>query len=275
MSVQSGNEGSAARWPFRIDDAFHGLDARAREALIHSLPGVVFWPLLLWLLAFAGAFIATVIWTLSGAEAGPIAFGTVLMVFIALAYALLMSLFYIWTGSRGYGAAVFRLWPVRWSDPGLALLALLIAILVGGPLSVLIHDLAMLDPTLTVSGGADPNEISNVETYLQAGASAWALALATVIAAPLAEEILFRGWMQPMIIARGVPTVLAILISALFFGLVHMFDGLQVMAYTFFLGIALGVLRQWTGRLAAPVIAHMLNNAWALFGAPFVLQWLG
>ena len=78
--------------------------------------------------------------------------------------------------------------------------------------------------------------------------------------------------MLPMMMARGVPAFFAILISALAFGLIHTPQGLMVVISTFFLGIALGLARVVTGRVAAPVLGHMANNAWAVLVVPRLIE---
>ena len=75
-----------------------------------------------------------------------------------------------------------------------------------------------------------------------------------------------------MMMARGVPALFAIIISALAFGLVHIAQGLMVMTSTFFLALALGAARVWTGRLAAPILGHVANNAWAVFAVPYLIS---
>ena len=154
----------------------------------------------------------------------------------------------------------------------LLLLVMLFMAFVAGRLTVMFHDFAMADPSLTLSGGASREDVSNVDEFAMSGAALWSVILLTLVAAPLAEEILFRGWMLPMMIARGVPVLFAIVISALAFGLLHIAQGLLVMTSTFLLGIALGVARVATGRVAAPLLGHAANNAFAVFAVPALLS---
>ena len=114
--------------------------------------------------------------------------------------------------------------------------------------------------------------VRSVDDIALSGATLWAVVMLSVIAAPVVEEILFRGWMLPMLMARGVPTIFAILISSAAFGLIHTPQGLLVMTTTFFLGVGLGIARVVTGRVAAPVLGHMANNAWAVFVVPQLLE---
>lgn len=84
---------------------------------------------------------------------------------------------------------------------------------------------------------------------------------AIVVAAPLVEELLFRGLLQNAI-ARYVPIWAAILLSSLIFASVHLqpyaIPGLMS------LSIAFGYLYHRTGSLRMNIALHMANNAVAL-----------
>jgi|GEM_PF-1387656 len=264
---------SGVRWPFRSRDAFARLDAeRHRLALIHSLPGVLVWPFLMIALAFAFQFAGGFIWALAGGPDGPVHFDTMAFGAMALAYFAFIGL--MWQRWSRYNAErhAFAVWPIRPTDILAAGLVLVFMALVAGRLSVMFHDFAMADPSLTLSGGASREDLSNVDEFAMSNAALWSVVLLTLVAAPLAEEILFRGWMLPMMIARGVPVLFAILISALAFGLLHIAQGLLVMTSTFLLGVALGVARVATGRVAAPLLGHVANNAFAVFAVPALLS---
>jgi membrane protease YdiL (CAAX protease family) len=83
------------------------------------------------------------------------------------------------------------------------------------------------------------------------------LILIVGIGAPVVEEIFYRGLLQRSLERRfGVwPAILG---SALLFGVSH-FQLLQLPALVLF-GIVLGLLAQRTGRLAAPIAAHIVFN---------------
>jgi uncharacterized protein len=84
---------------------------------------------------------------------------------------------------------------------------------------------------------------------------------AIAIAAPLVEELLFRGLLQNAF-ARRMPIWAAILLSSLFFAAVHLqpyaIPGLMS------LSIAFGYLYHRTGSLRMNIMLHMANNAAAL-----------
>jgi uncharacterized protein len=85
--------------------------------------------------------------------------------------------------------------------------------------------------------------------------------VAIAIAAPLVEELLFRGLLQNAL-ARHLPVWGAILLSSLVFALVHLqpyaIPGLMS------LSIAFGYLYHRTGSLRMNIALHMVNNAVAL-----------
>lgn len=91
----------------------------------------------------------------------------------------------------------------------------------------------------------------------------WVVLLVIVVAvgAPLIEEFVYRAMIQQSLQSR-VDEVLAVVIAAAFFAAIHLqpveFPGL------FLVGLLLGVLYQRTGRLAAPILAHMAFNATGL-----------
>jgi membrane protease YdiL (CAAX protease family) len=117
------------------------------------------------------------------------------------------------------------------------------------------------------------------------------LAIVTVVAvvvAPLAEEFLFRvllqGWLEKRQVVRqgfapgelAVPGYAPMVVSALFFGLLHLGHGADPIPL-FVLGLFLGYAYRATHRIIAPLAMHMLVNSvamvelWAIYfrgGAP-------
>ena len=83
-----------------------------------------------------------------------------------------------------------------------------------------------------------------------------------VIVAPIAEEILFRGYLLGKL-RKYAPLWVAIIVTSLIFAIVHFAwnVGLDVFA----LSIALCLLRVMTGSLWASIMLHMLKNSVAFF----------
>ena len=88
-----------------------------------------------------------------------------------------------------------------------------------------------------------------------------AMFFAIVVAAPVVEELLFRGMLQNAL-AKYLPIWGAILLSSFLFALVHgqpyAIPGLMS------LSLAFGYLYHRTGSLRTNIILHMANNAFAL-----------
>lgn len=90
--------------------------------------------------------------------------------------------------------------------------------------------------------------------------------ITVAIAAPLGEELFFRGFALPAL-RRSFGTVFAVLVSGALFSALHMdpvgFVGLLE------IGVMLALLRLWSGSLWPSVLAHAVNNGIA--GAAFML----
>src|SRR3954471_741530 len=105
-----------------------------------------------------------------------------------------------------------------------------------------------------------PEEQTAVHTIRSA--TSWfdrvVLGFATILLAPFAEEVLFRGILYPWIKNAGFP-LLALWGTSLLFAGVH-FNLLSFPAL-FLLAIVLTLLYEKTGNLLAPIAAHSLFNA--------------
>ena len=89
--------------------------------------------------------------------------------------------------------------------------------------------------------------------------------LLIVIAAPVSEEICFRGMLFGGL-RRRYPRVAAALLSALIFGGLHALTGLSAVAPLIAFGFILCLLYEKTGSIVPGIILHMLNNSAALIG---------
>jgi len=80
-------------------------------------------------------------------------------------------------------------------------------------------------------------------------------ALLLASASGLAEELFFRGALQPRV---------GLVVASVLFGALHLVPRRELMPWTAFavvMGFVLGVLFEWTGSLLAPVVAHTVINA--------------
>lgn len=153
---------------------------------------------------------------------------------------------------------------LSWSDIGLGILGFLPYILVSAAIvwvgTELLH---VIDPD--VGQDIPFQDLSGQLEYLVAF-------LTLVVMAPLAEELLFRGYFLGRMSER-VNKWLAVVVTAGVFGLMHLLGGgenglvLQwgAAADTFAIGLVLGSLRIITGSIWAGVILHALKNAIAYY----------
>lgn len=95
------------------------------------------------------------------------------------------------------------------------------------------------------------------------GGSDFTLAfVALVILAPVAEEIVFRGWLYGKLRARMTALPAIILVSGLF-GVMHGQWNVGVTVFT--MSLAMCVMRELTGTIWAGIILHMLKNGIAFY----------
>lgn len=85
-------------------------------------------------------------------------------------------------------------------------------------------------------------------------------ALAVVVAAPVAEEMFFRGFLQGRL-RQGFGPVLAIGLTTIAFSLVHYSGNLLHPLGVAVMSIGCGVLRERTGSLWPAILLHAVNNS--------------
>ncbi len=88
------------------------------------------------------------------------------------------------------------------------------------------------------------------------------LIIAVAIIAPIGEELLFRGFLQQFLEKNWKDITRAILITSLFFSIIHMNPYWFIQIYV--LGVMLGFLSWKTNSIFPPLILHALNNGTAL-----------
>lgn len=121
-----------------------------------------------------------------------------------------------------------------------------------------------------VAGGGDPlthetlRQLANNES-----AAVWALtAVAVVVAAPVGEELIFRGLLQTGFSRAGLGPAGGVIVASGAFLLVHasVLDA-QMMPALFVLSLVLGLSYERTGRLGVPIVAHACFNAFNLWAS--------
>lgn len=154
-------------------------------------------------------------------------------------------------------------WPT-WTDLGLAPVGFLVYALLAGAIVALFS----LFPWF------DAEEVQEVGfSYYVSGFDRIVAFLTLVVVAPIAEEIIFRGWlygkMREKIAAEYsnmVSMVVSILLVSILFGIVHMQWNVGVNVFA--MSIVLCGLREITGTIYAGILLHMLKNGvafWLLY----------
>ncbi|MEL6210844.1 MAG: CPBP family intramembrane glutamic endopeptidase [Pseudomonadota bacterium] len=133
-------------------------------------------------------------------------------------------------------------------------------------ISALTGPVVLLGTTLLTGllvGGDDPNWMfreAPVLDLLGPGAIGLSMVAAAVFVIPIAEEIAFRGVALGFLLSRGLPPLVAGLVTAAVFAATHQQYNLFGMLPIFIMGLYLAWLRVVTGSIAAPIIAHMAAN---------------
>ncbi len=110
-----------------------------------------------------------------------------------------------------------------------------------------------------------PEIFANMDALLNLDSTGFAIISIITIAgvAPVLEEMIFRGFLQKFLEEKWQDPTRAIMVTSLFFTLVHMnpFWAIQI----YLLGVVLGYLAWKTGSIFPGIILHALNNGLALF----------
>lgn len=151
-------------------------------------------------------------------------------------------------------------WPT-WTDIGLAPVGYLAYLLLAAGIVALFS----LFPWFNAG------EAQNVGfSYYVTGGDRLVAFLTLVVIAPIAEEVIFRGWlygrMREELLRRfsnKVSMVISIFLVSLLFGIVHLQWNVGVNVFA--LSIVLCALREITGTIHAGILLHMLKNGVAFY----------
>ena len=153
-------------------------------------------------------------------------------------------------------------WP-SWMDIALSVPAFIVYIICSG---VFMAILTSLLPGIDIQ---QAQELPFSQSML--GAS-WQYVLAfitMVVLAPLAEEMLFRGYLYGKL-RKTAPIWVSVLVASLAFGLAHLWVGGTALQWavtidTFVLSLMLCALREYTGAIWAGVLLHAIKNGLAFY----------
>lgn len=152
---------------------------------------------------------------------------------------------------------------VSWLDIGMAIPAYVAYMIINVFVMMAVTKLPFIDPT---QAQQLPFERSFFFTQVQYVM----IFLTIVVLAPLAEEVLFRGYLFGKI-RKLAPFWLSAIMASLTFGLAHLWAGpgtaLQwlVAIDTFVLSLVLCLLREHTGAIWAGVLVHAIKNGIAFY----------
>lgn len=141
-----------------------------------------------------------------------------------------------------------------WTDILLSPAALIIYLLISVILSTIF---AMIFPSIDLNQAQETgfnNLTQNYEYYLAF--------IALVILAPVAEEVIFRGYLYGKL-KKYVPIWAAIIMTSVVFGAVHGAWNLAI--DTFALSIIMCTLRELTGNIWSSILLHMTKNGIAYY----------
>ena len=143
-------------------------------------------------------------------------------------------------------------WPT-WTDVGLSPVAFIAATLLAAGAAAF----------FSMFPWFNANELQDIgfNTYMVGGDRIIAF-ITLVIVAPIAEEIIFRGWLYGKI-REKVGIVASTLIVSALFGIVHMQWNVGV--NVFCLSVVLCGLREITGTIYAGILTHMVKNGVAFY----------
>jgi CAAX protease family protein len=129
---------------------------------------------------------------------------------------------------------------------------------------------------LTYLIGRDVVTPFQVDTYRTArdGGTLPLLWLTFVIVAPVAEEIMFRGFLFRGWVRSEQSAIPAILVISLLFAAIHVQYDWFGMLQVFFIGLLLAIARWRSGSTLLTILMHVLINFWATVQSMIKVEWL-
>ena len=100
-------------------------------------------------------------------------------------------------------------------------------------------------------------------TMVQPGIQLWLAFLLLVVLGPIAEELVFRGYLHGKLRATKAPVWVCIIIASALFGAAHM--QWNVAIDTFVLGAVMSITREITGSIWPSIMIHMIKNGVAFY----------
>lgn len=140
-----------------------------------------------------------------------------------------------------------------WTDIGLAPIGYIVSVLIAMGITAIFNLMPWFNANEAQDLGYSP--------YMVGVERGVAFVLLAIIA-PIVEEIIFRGFLYGKLRIK-IPKWLAILVTSLVFGLVHMQWNVGITVFA--MSIVTCSLREITGTIYAGMLVHIINNAVAFF----------
>lgn len=156
---------------------------------------------------------------------------------------------------------------LRWHRPDRTMLVATLPIALG--LLILVDALDRLTAQILPL----PEKFFRIEEILKI--TGWQSALlvlgVVVVAAPLVEELIFRGFLQRVLEYRMRDITSAVLVSALTFAVIHFNIWWAIQIYL--LGVFMGYLAWRSDSILPSFIVHALNNGWSITWLHWGARW--
>ena len=188
----------------------------------------------------------------------------VIQVIMAVCSYLLPAIFTAWLINRKPLQLLGFSGQIQLSQAGLSILIMLIALFVGTALAYFNHIIPLPTSWRTRFDQWESEYNQQVESIVQLrNGKDYIIALIVMGFVPaLCEETLFRGGLQNFLTRSSKNYWLSIIIVSLIFSAAH--SSYYGFLSRLFLGIVLGLIYQYSGRLWLSVLAHFVNNAIAI-----------
>lgn len=117
-----------------------------------------------------------------------------------------------------------------------------------------------------------PDFVRNLYLTARDSNTIWLLAIALVVAAPLAEELVFRGFMFRGLAASRVGVLGAILMPSAIWAVMHIQYSPFYLMHIFVIGLLLGWLRWRSGSTTLTLLLHAIINLTSLVQVAFIVE---
>lgn len=148
-----------------------------------------------------------------------------------------------------------------WTDVGLAPIGFIVSVLLAGVLMSIFSAFPWFNATQSQS---------LVFSINVGGFDRIVAFLTLVVVAPIAEELIFRGWLygklrvkSSMIMSNKASMAVSTLLTSLLFGIVHLQWNVGVTVFA--LSVVLCAMREITGTTYAGILTHMIKNGVAFY----------